>query len=807
MNFDEIVNSMMHEDAEIISERIVDRARGNVAGAGAAGKYLWNRISGHKDRNKGSFRDNMRNARFAGTIKSHARVVNGLVQQMNQFIAQQNEAGKDTSELESISSGITDFFRRNEKIFGLGLGDANAEDYKNQELPQQNEAQPPEPSGAKAQEPASGEASPKQPEQPEQPEQPQASAPQEESPQANGEANAVQQPQKSGNPFMGKSLEELYPQYFNRNKGRRSQQGKQAPATPTGSGRQVQSQRPQAQHAPMPKKKKNGFWTDNNVWLNARHESTSLDCLYGQMLLREQTDDCSQNNVSISSLYNKILISEAQVQPNQQLPQDVNNAIVQVYSKLGDLADSGTEEDKDFVYQLIQKISQGTPMQDILRELEARGQQEKQQAQSQEGVNEGFDDWRRKYYARKAGKEAAKSGGDRKAAQQEAYDNRIFEFQTRLDRALGELSLDLKTMGYKQQGGDADRLISAFRKAVSQFSKSKKEEGETSWLQRRRHGLGHALATSATYAALRAVCPATILGNKYFARGLYGAATSVIRDVSRGNLNKKSILRALAGAGLAVGATIGGEMLKPSLVTNINREDYMVNGNIYGKKTISTNPGNLGTRVRSWFDKDLRGQFGTSTSEWGNPAVKAAYGGATTAPTDNMVDSVDTGVKKVKSLISDGSIDPDDKLVSLKGDNGRSYLYNKDLDEVYASDGSQVSLKTAIGQEIKNKAGDMDGVAAKDFGSGATTAASAPPVAPPSDAMPDNVKDALGHTDEGELDLEQTPANRPPVPRTPDPLNPGKGLVPRGSRIQQLRAAAMQRRAAVGNSIRKGMGN
>lgn len=108
----------------------------------------------------------------------------------------------------------------------------------------------------------------------------------------------------------------------------------------------------------------------------------------------------------------------------------------------------------------------------------------------------------------------------------------------------------------------------------------------------------------------------------------------------------------------------------------------------------------------------------------------------------NMVDSVDTGVKKVKSLISDGSIDPDDKLVSLKGDNGRSYLYNKDLDEVYASDGSQVSLKTAIGQEIKNKAGDMDGVAAKDFGSGATTyagrasVASAPPVTPPSDAMP-----------------------------------------------------------------------
>ena len=778
MNFDEIVNSMMHEDAEIVSERIVDRARGNVAGVGAAGKYLWNRISGHKDRNEGSFRDNMRNARFAGTIKSHARVVNGLVQQMNQFIAQQNEAGKDTSELESISNGITDFFRRNEKIFGLGLGDANAEDYKNQELPQQNGAQPTEPSGAEAQEPASGEASPKHPEHPEQP---QASATQGEPPQANGEVNAVQQPQKSGNPFMGKSLEELYPQYFNRSKGEGRQQGQQAPATPTGSGQKVQSQRPQAQQAPMPKKKKSGFWTDNNVWLNARHESTSLDCLYGQILLREQTDDCSHNNVSISSLYNKILISEAQVQPNQQLPQDVNNAIVQVYSKLGDLADSGTEEDKDFVYRLIQKISHGTPMQEILSELEARGRQEKQQqqAQSQEGVNEGFDDWSRRYYARKVGKEAAKSGGDRKAAQQEAYDNRIFEFQTRLDRALGELSLDLKTMGYKQQGGDADRLISAFRKAVSQFSKSKKEEGETSWLQRRRHGLGHALATSATYAALRAVCPATILGNKYFTRGLYGAATSVIRDVSRGNLNKKSILRALAGAGLAVGATIGGEMLKPSLVTNINREDYMVNGNIYGKETISTNPGNLGTRVRSWFDKDLRGRFGTNTSEWGNPAVKAAYGGATTAPTDNMVDSVDTGVKKVKSLISDGSIDPDDKLVSLKGDNGRSYLYNKDLDEVYASDGSQVSLKTAIGQEIKNKAGDMDGVAAKDFGSGAAAS---------SDAMP-------------------VPANRPPLPRTPDPLNPGKGLAPRGSRIQQLRAAAMQRRAAVGNSIRKGMGN
>jgi hypothetical protein len=176
-------------------------------------------------------------------------------------------------------------------------------------------------------------------------------------------------------------------------------------------------------------------------------------------------------------------------------------------------------------------------------------------------------------------------------------------------------------MGYKQQSGDADKLLKAFRHAVSQFSKSKKEEGETTWLQRRRHGIGHAVSTYLTYAALRAVCPATILGNKYFARGLYGAATSVIRDVSRGNLNKKSILRALAGAGIAVGATVAGEMINPNLMHNdiemngySSRSSVGMGGGDYNLRTTANGEyvkaGNLGTKIRSIFDRALRDKMG-----------------------------------------------------------------------------------------------------------------------------------------------------------------------------------------------------
>lgn len=630
---------------------------GNVAGIGAAGKYLWNRVSGHKDRNQGSFRDTMRNARFAGTIKSHAQEVNNLVQEINQFISQQQEQGKDTSELENISNGITDFFKKNEKIFGLGLGDANAEDYKNQELPQQETSSQPEAPKSKdglpttyrggpipkleelypkeevqkrmqqeAEGQQNGQGAPeeKQPQEaevpaPEQPEQNQqqeapAETPTNQSQQPEGEvAEQPEQPAQQATPNAAQPVAQQ----------QQAQQPAQQPQpAPQPQQQPQQPQQPQQQQEPPRRKKKSGFWTDNNVWLNARHESTALECLYGQILLSESEGEKKDSSTTISSLYNKVMISEAQ-QPQQQLPPDVNNAIAQVYAKLGDLADSGNEEDKDFVYQLIQKMAQGTPMQEILKELEARGNQEKQQAQQQpqEEVNEGFSDMRRKFYARQAGKEAAKAGGDRKAAQKEAYDNRIFEFQTRLDRALGELSLDLKTMGYKQQGGDADKLILAFRKAVSQFSKSKKEEGETSWLQRRRHGLGHALATSATYAALRTICPATILGNKYFARGLYGAATSVIRDVSRGNLNKKSILRALAGAGIAVGATVAGEMINPQLTSNEINDSFSSyksttgrgNGdyNLYtGANGEYVKAGNLGTKIRAIFDKTLRDKMG-----------------------------------------------------------------------------------------------------------------------------------------------------------------------------------------------------
>lgn len=781
----EALDELQREDREVVSEKIVNRAMGNVAGIGAAGKYLWNRVSGHKDRNQGSFRETMRNARFAGTIKSHAQEVNNLVQEINQFIAQQQEQGKDTSELENISNGITEFFKKNEKIFGLGLGDANAEDYKNQELPQQETSNQPEAPTSKdglpttyrggpipkleelypkeevqkrmqqeAEGQQNGQGAPeeKQPQEaeapaPEQPGQNQQQEAPEETP-----ANQTQQPEGEVAEQPEQPAQQATP---NAEQPVAQQQQAQQPAQQQPAPQpQQQPQQPQQQQEPPRRKKKSGFWTDNNVWLNARHESTALECLYGQILLSESEGEKKDSSTTISSLYNKVMISEAQ-QPQQQLPPDVNNAIAQVYAKLGDLADSGNEEDKDFVYQLIQKMAQGTPMQEILKELEARGNQEKQQAQQQpqEEVNEGFSDMRRKFYARQAGKEAAKAGGDRKAAQKEAYDNRIFEFQTRLDRALGELSLDLKTMGYKQQGGDADKLILAFRKAVSQFSKSKKEEGETSWLQRRRHGLGHALATSATYAALRTICPATILGNKYFARGLYGAATSVIRDVSRGNLNKKSILRALVGAGIAVGGTIAGEMisspkvdLKDIDVSSSTQSRAMGTatgiGNWSGhngaqmtyKGTYGT-AGNLGTKIRALFDKDLRSKLGLNlkggatsygysgrwdvkiptggTDHWGNPEFEY---GVKNLTFDDFAERANQTAKSTIGKLIDAGV-PEDDAKKMVGKELKDLLaHYKNLAATGGNTGTEYDSEGFKGMLNSLKA-------AKEAGSGAAEAA------------------------------------------------------------------------------------
>lgn len=575
-----------------VNETVLQRGSGNVAGIGAGAKWLYNKVRGRGDQNAAGFRETTRNARYTGTIKAHAKAIRSLVGEINRFIAQQSAEGKDTSELEKITNGINDFFARNEKVFGFGVGEADAEDYKNTEVEPPKEAEPkkggggilglfrgrggkaagsenagnaPGSNGGAAEEPAGVDGD--------------GAAAEEQEVSSNPQGQPKQVPNagaETGQPETGPAEGEDVADAGQQRGAPETESPAGAslgagPSATSGAGRrQATPQRP----APPPKKR--GWWADGQAsvpngapakkrgwWMD---ESAVLNALYGTVCLDEGVSDV---RTDVGMLYNTLLM-EAQTPVNTQAgqadQQQMNDVAAKVFSQLGDMADKGTDEDKDFVYQLIQKLASGKyTMQNAMQDIAARAQQAKaaggQQGQQGQQVTEGFDDMRRRFYARQAGKQAARAGGDRKAAEQEAYGNRIHEFQTRLDRELGELSLDLKTMGYKQQAGDADKLLKSFRQAVAQFSKSGKEEGETSWLQRRRHGLGHWAVTWATYRALNMLCPATILGSPYFRKAVMGAATSVIRDVSRDNLNKKSIMRALIGAGIAAGGSYVGDKI------------------------------------------------------------------------------------------------------------------------------------------------------------------------------------------------------------------------------------------------------
>ena len=257
------------------------------------------------------------------------------------------------------------------------------------------------------------------------------------------------------------------------------------------------------------------------------------------------------------------------------------------------------------------------PMSEILRQLYDRAQQEQQASQVQESyeqyLEEAFGWFSRNLAAREAKKAAQSRGQDGDQAYLKAYNNRTDEFKKELDKALYELTMDMKAFGYKNRSQQLDRIINDFRSTLAKYTASGKVEGQGTRLQKLRHFGGRMLSNLAVYGALRAMFPATILGNKYVARGIYGAATSIIRDVSKEQLNKKSILRALAGAGIAVGATIAGEMINPTLSTQNVKFD---NGYGQGVYRNTTTAGNFGTKIRSWFDSDLRNKLGVERGRY-----------------------------------------------------------------------------------------------------------------------------------------------------------------------------------------------
>lgn len=582
----------------ILNEAITHRAIGNTGALAAGGKYLYNKMF-NRDANKGkTLGSTMRNARYVGLLSAHKNTILSLANKASAYIAsvENNRALDDEmtqfkAQVEEIKKFLNEWDPTVEQPEEAPTGEAD-------EREKGGEDSKPEEDGKK--EPSSGEKEGWLP------------------PDDSFGPDAFREYQRGWSHGIGgqtpeppedKQLAYWYNKGYNDAKNRKPivpEKPKQQPP-PIDWSRYRQQRAVRYSHG----------WKNDGKYVQNR----SLTAGDPPPPLQKAEESLNY----LGSLCNMISISESAKEAKTKeddatggLTDEQQQTIAKAFAKLGELAESGPEN-QEFVYGIIQQMASNppVPMSEILRQLYDRAQQEQQAGQVQESyeqyLEEAFGWISRNLAAREAKKAAQSRGQDGDQAYLKAYNNRTDEFKKELDKALYELTMDMKAFGYKNRSQQLDRIINDFRSTLAKYTASGKAEGQGTRLQKLRHFGGRMLSNLAVYGALRAMFPATILGNKYVARGIYGAATSIIRDVSKEQLNKKSILRALAGAGIAVGATIAGEMINPTLATQNVKFD---NGYGQGVYRNTTTAGNLGTKIRSWFDSDLRDKFGVERGRY-----------------------------------------------------------------------------------------------------------------------------------------------------------------------------------------------
>lgn len=224
----------------------------------------------------------------------------------------------------------------------------------------------------------------------------------------------------------------------------------------------------------------------------------------------------------------------------------------------------------------------------------------------------------------------------------EVYYDRVDHYRKKLARVIGEMNMDLKDMGWDPS--KYPEIEKAFKELKVQAQSAHQHELEgvvTKW-DKIRHTVGRlvgaVVVNGVVVMGLNAIIPG--LGSPYLHKGMVGAATAFVRDITqkgRSIKNKQDraimLKNALIGFGIGMTVQLASEMLNPQvdhqqIHDTFAQRSFGFNGQeSTGQVDINGDlitHGNFGTKVRALFDSSL-----PKAGFHGNVDINAAHQGFT----------------------------------------------------------------------------------------------------------------------------------------------------------------------------------
>lgn len=258
----------------------------------------------------------------------------------------------------------------------------------------------------------------------------------------------------------------------------------------------------------------------------------------------------NQDQILLERAYYKLYEQE---QPAQQLDAKVEQQLQKSIEQLVQ-AVTANPQDETLINTLKQLSQTEDPQKQaqILKAAESTAKQSEQQVQEQVSLPQ----FHRTKAALGALKDPNTSYGDEKRKSQVASLRKI------IGRSLAELDRDLKTLRYDPaKHPEVDKVLTDVRNTVGGEGIEKVDTK----FDRAVHGAGKfatgAVRNAAMFAAISGSLGAAGVANPYAAKAISGAATSVLRDLSKGQLNKGSVGRAVLGAGIGTAIQGASELI------------------------------------------------------------------------------------------------------------------------------------------------------------------------------------------------------------------------------------------------------
>ena len=560
------------------------------------------------------------------------------------------------------------------------------------------------------------------------------------------------------NGLPAQQSEEQAPEPQEQNGQQPQQQEAPEPQDQNGQQPQQQPQQPSTFQRPEQQpQRQSTFQRQGGNWLDDGSQNGRRSTFYrpkGNWLSTGPQNE----SVDINAIYNLIQIDEGMNEPQKE---QVANGIQTGMAKLIDIYENGSDEEKQMVVKALQDMERGVdyktavqPLVNLGRQMESAmvnvyGRDFLVENRLVDGLNDFYDNFRARSDAKRVRKEDGEIVGGASAI------SRLDHYKYELSQALGALDADMKKLTYRDKGGPVDAAIKDFQTTIAQFTRDGKLEGTRTRWDKIKDWAGSAATTAATYLALGSVAPAIAVGGRLAHGAVRGAATSVLRDLARGNVDKKGMLRrALVGAGLGGAASYAsgaiGDYIQDQYGDQIQNIKDTVGG-WFGKGT-GTGGGIKGVGGDPTVRID-RGMIDVSDpSQWQDGGVVNMNGNQIhvfKAPDGSTIrvnpyqiqaaggDPMKAAMSQFADKVQNGDVDMDELFPSRAAGTYEGGIRTADANgnpiDLSPEDAAKVNAVRSIRSQMQGGAG------------GAT------------EEMPDNVKDAFGYTDEGDLDVEQVP--------------------------------------------------